>query len=110
MLFWLGENIIIDVLVGKKSDVGCQKREKRRGKNRMSRVIRPGWKKKKKNIVIHRVGAANKKIWMVRNGNVTRIMTRGEAEKYLRSHPGASVFCYVRKYELHNEKTKKYRR
>ena len=96
-------------MVGKKSDVGCQKREKGRGKNRMSRVIRPGWKKKKK-IVIHRVGVANKKIWMVRNGNVTRIMTRKEAEKYLHRHPGASVYCYVRKYELHNEKPKKYRR
>ena len=55
---------------------------------------------KKKKVKLRKVGLARKKIWVVRKGNVTLMMTRKEAEKYMKKHPNVSVYCYVKKYEL----------
>lgn len=62
----------------------------------MGVLVRPH----KRKVKIKKAGVEKKRIWYVRNGNIVRMMTEEEAQHYIREHPGATVYCHVKKYEL----------
>lgn len=51
---------------------------------------------------IRRVSSERKIVWVVKEGNIKKLMTTEKAEKYIKEHPGVTVYAVVKKYDLHS--------
>ena len=50
---------------------------------------------------VKKVGVDRKFVWIVKTKNGKKIMmTEKEAEKYMKEHPGVTVYAMVKRYEL----------